>query len=273
MPEIQLPAIRLYYEERGEGDAILCIHGTSSSALIWGSAVDELARLGRIIVYDRRGCTRSQRPEPYRTTSVAEHADDAVALLEGLSAIPAIIIGRSYGGEVAIDLALRYPGYVRALVLLEAAVLRLSPDARQWIDDLHERVKAAATRGIDTVGETFIRGVLGAGAWERFPEQVRRMFADNGPAILAELEGGGLEIDPVALARVQQPTLLVAAADSPDAFRQATDAMAAAIPKARTVLVGGGHLVNPAEPAVLSFIQEVLAPAWKGPTIARRVSG
>lgn len=90
------------------------------------------------------------------------------------------------------------------------------------------------------------------------------MFADNGPAILAEFEGGGLEMDPVALARVQQPTLLVAAADSPDAFRQATDAMAAAIPKARTVLVGGGHLVNPAEPAVLSFIQEVLA---------RRVSG
>jgi hypothetical protein len=51
------------------------------------------------------------------------------------------------------------------------------------------------------------------------------------------------------------------ATDSPAAFRQVTEVMAAAIPNARTVLVGGGHLVNPAEPAVLSFIQEVLARA------------
>jgi pimeloyl-ACP methyl ester carboxylesterase len=72
MPDIPLPTIRLYDEERGEGAPILCIHGTSNSALMWEGAVEELARLGRVIAYDRRGCTRSQRPEPYPTTSVAD---------------------------------------------------------------------------------------------------------------------------------------------------------------------------------------------------------
>ena len=72
-----------------------------------------------MIVYDRRGCARSERPEPYERTSVREHADDAAALLDALAAIPAIVIGRSYGGTVASDLALRYPDRVRALVLLE----------------------------------------------------------------------------------------------------------------------------------------------------------
>jgi esterase len=35
---------------------------------MWGAAVPELARLGQVIVYDRRGCTRSQRPDPYDIT-------------------------------------------------------------------------------------------------------------------------------------------------------------------------------------------------------------
>ena len=72
--------------------------------MIWGQAVDELARLGRIIIYDRRSCTRSERPSPYETTTVAEHADDAAELLLSLAATPAVVIGRSYGREVALDL-------------------------------------------------------------------------------------------------------------------------------------------------------------------------
>jgi pimeloyl-ACP methyl ester carboxylesterase len=95
MPEVRLRDIQLYYEEHGHGKPVLCIHGTSSSALMWGDAVGKLARLGRVIVYDRRGCTRSERPQPYDRTSVAEHADDAGGLLDALGATPAIVIGRS----------------------------------------------------------------------------------------------------------------------------------------------------------------------------------
>jgi pimeloyl-ACP methyl ester carboxylesterase len=259
MPDIRLPAIRLYYEERGEGAPILCVHGTASSAMVWEGAVEALSRLGRAIAYDRRGCTRSERPEPYPTTSVAEHADDAAALLERLAATPAVVIGRSYGGEVALDLALRYPERVRALILLEGAPLRLAPEAERWEAALAQRVLAAAARGIDTVGEALLREVLGDGVWEQFPAQMKDLFTANGPAILAELRGGGLEADAAALAAIEQPTLLVTATDSPAPFRQATEALAAAMPDARTVLVGGGHLVDPAGPAVLGFIREVLA--------------
>jgi pimeloyl-ACP methyl ester carboxylesterase len=273
MPAIQLPAIRLYYEERGAGAPILGIHGTASSALMWEGAVAELARLGRAIVYDRRGCTRSQRPEPYHTTSVAEHADDAAALLEALSATPAIVIGRSYGGEVATDLARRYPDHVRALILLEGAPLRLTPEARRWESELSARVLAAAAGGIDTVGEVLLRDVLGDAAWERFPEQVQRMFTANGPAILAEFRGGGLEVDATALNAIDKPTLLVAAADSPEAFRLANEALAAALPHARTALVRGGHLVDPAGPAVLGFIREVLAARGAGAAEPGRAQG
>lgn len=259
MPEQRVNGVRLYYEEHGEGLPILCIHGTSSSAMIWGAAVQELATLGRVIVYDRRGCTRSERPDPYDRTTVSEHADDAAALLEALSAVPAIVIGRSYGGEVAVDIALRYSGHVRALVLLEAAILNLVPEASRLDRELHERVRAAAARGVDTVGETFIRAVLGDDAWEGFSEHIQRMFTDNGQAILAEFNGGPLDVDRASLSTIEQPALLLAASESPEPFRRVTDAMAQAIPNSRQVLVGGGHLVSPTEPAVMSFIEEVRA--------------
>jgi esterase len=51
--------IELYYEEHGEGDPILCIHGTSSSALVWEDDAKEISKRGRCIVYDRRGSFRS----------------------------------------------------------------------------------------------------------------------------------------------------------------------------------------------------------------------
>ena len=78
--------VRLHYEERGEGAPILCIHGAGSSALVWADAAEKLAGIGRVIAYDRRGCARSERPEPYERTSVTEHADDAAALLDALGA-------------------------------------------------------------------------------------------------------------------------------------------------------------------------------------------
>jgi pimeloyl-ACP methyl ester carboxylesterase len=253
--------VRLYYEEHGSGAPILCIHGTSGSASAWTEAVERLARLGRVIAYDRRGCGRSERPEPYERTSVAEHADDAAALLDALAATPAVVIGRSYGGTVATDLALRHPDRVRALVVLEGDAPReLAPAAAAWAYALADRLReVAAQDGVDAVAEALISEVAGEDAWMSFPEEVRQTFAQNGPAILAELQGEWwLQADAAALATIDQPALLVAATDSPPALRESTEALAAALPNARTALVAGGHLIDPADPAVLAFVEEVL---------------
>jgi esterase len=125
---------RLYYEDRGRWAAILCVHGAASSARVWEPAAVQLARLGRVISYDRRGYSRSRRPEPLFRTTVAEHADDAAALLDALGATPALVIGRSYGGQVAIELALRHSRHVRALVLLEGVPESLDPEGAAWAE-------------------------------------------------------------------------------------------------------------------------------------------
>jgi pimeloyl-ACP methyl ester carboxylesterase len=187
VPEAQVNGIRLYYEEHGSGAPILCIHGTSGSAVAWPEAVDKLARLGRVIVYDRRGSGRSGRPEPYERTSVAEHADDAAALLDSLAAAPAVVVGRRYGGTVATDLALRYPDRVRAFVSLEGDAPReLAPGVAEWVDGLVECLQEVeAQSGIDAVAEALIREVGGEDAWGSLPQELRRTMTQNGPAILS----------------------------------------------------------------------------------------
>jgi pimeloyl-ACP methyl ester carboxylesterase len=190
---------------------------------------------------------------------VAEQADDATALLGALDATPAIVIARSYGGSVAVDLALRYPSSVRALALLEGDALGLSDRALEWTRALAERLRAVASdRGIDAVYEALIDEVMGPGVWPQFPAEARAVLSANGPALLAEL--GYVDEphpDAAAFATIDVPVLVVAARESPVAQREMTDAMAAALPRAQLAVVDGGHLIDPASPAVLTFVEAV----------------
>ncbi|HSJ16830.1 MAG TPA: alpha/beta hydrolase [Solirubrobacterales bacterium] len=259
MPEAEANGIRLYYEEHGEGAPIACIHGGGSTALMWADAFDELAQLGRVIAYDRRGCTRSERPEPYET-SVAEQAGDAAALLDALDATPAVVIARSYGGAVAVEFAMRDPERVRALALLEGDALGLSAAGLEWTRGIRDRLREVAARdGVDRVYEALIDEVMGEGVWDAFPDDVRGVLTANGPALLAELDYVDEEMPgPDAFASIEVPVLLVAASDSPQPQREMTEAMAEALPSSRTAIVTGGHLIDPATPEVVAFVEEVL---------------
>src|SRR5512133_1043058 len=106
----------LYYEELGEGVPILMIHPAGSTASTWGAATEELARIGRVITYDRRGYARSGGG-PAR--SISTHTADASAILESLRAWPAIVVGTSAGAAIAVDLAVRRPDLVQAVIAHE----------------------------------------------------------------------------------------------------------------------------------------------------------
>jgi pimeloyl-ACP methyl ester carboxylesterase len=140
----------------------------------------------------------------------------------------------------------------------------MSPTGTRWAADLEQRVAAAAEVDMGTVAETFLRNVLGDATWEAFPEPAKQMFTFNGPAILAEFRGGRLDVGAEQLGTIAHPTLLVAGKDSPPAFAEVTELMAAAMPAARVEWIEGGHLINPAHPVVLGFVDEVLARCQAG---------
>ena len=270
MPHVHVNGVDLYYEVHGEGAPILGIHGTPSSALLWVDAAKELASLGRCIVYDRRGFSRSSRPDPFETLDLSEHVEDAAGLLVALSATPAIVVGRSTGGLVALALAHRFRRVVRAFVLLEPAVFTADPDASRWAAQLRARVLQAAADP-SAAAEVVLREALGDSTWEALPHGVHKMFANESPAVLAEMRGRGLDIsgDPFRLtddqlASIDLPTLLVSSRDSPSVLRRVNHRLAAALPRAEEALVAGGHFIDPAHPVVLDFVDRFLRSSSQG---------
>jgi esterase len=256
VPEVRVNGVSLYYEEEGDGAPMFGVHGGGSSAAMWADAVPRLAKHGRTIVHDRRGSFRSERPEPY-ATNVHEQADDAAALIDVLGAAPAIVIARSYGGAIAVDLALRYPARVRALALLEGDVPAVSETAAGEWAALEHRLVAAGDPALGA--DMLMRDVLGDARWEAVPAEVKEILLDNGPALLAEMRGGYPDVTEEQLATIEQPTLFVSATDSAFDYRETADVLAAALPSARVEWVEGGHAIDPAHPIVLAFVDEVLA--------------
>jgi 3-oxoadipate enol-lactonase len=111
-----LDGIELYYEVAGTGPRLLLISGTGGDLRAPPRVFDgPLAKAFEIAAYDQRGLGQSSVPPgPY---SMADYADDAADILRVLAWEDALVMGMSFGGMVAQELALRHPSAVRRLVL------------------------------------------------------------------------------------------------------------------------------------------------------------
>ncbi len=116
MPFATRNGIRLYWEEHGTGEPFLLVMGLSFTLDMWYRITPLLSRKYRLIVFDNRGVGRSDIPPgPY---SIGVMAEDAMAVLDAAEVRkPALLLGASMGGMIAQEMALRYPGRFRALVL------------------------------------------------------------------------------------------------------------------------------------------------------------
>ena len=113
MPDAEVNGVRLYYEVHGGGEPLALVHGSWSDATGWQLVVPGLAESFRVLGYDRRGHSRSERPDT--PGCVDEDGDDLAALLEALELAPAHVVTSSYGGNVALRLATRRPEVFRSL--------------------------------------------------------------------------------------------------------------------------------------------------------------
>jgi pimeloyl-ACP methyl ester carboxylesterase len=116
--------VALAYEEEGEGPATVLVHGMGAPRL----RVPGLG--GRVVTYDRRGYGESGTPEQYVRATVAEHAEDLAALLRGIDAAPALLVGEDFGALVALDVAVRHPASCCGAVLVDPPSTGSSPRRR-----------------------------------------------------------------------------------------------------------------------------------------------
>jgi pimeloyl-ACP methyl ester carboxylesterase len=124
---LSVRGIGLHAEQRGEGPALLLIHGGGEDSSMLAGQADDLAAAGyRVITYDRRGTGKSGRHD-WPGNGADQHADDAAALLTSLGVGPAVIVGVSSGGVIAMTVAARHPDVVSRVVAWEPPALGVVP--------------------------------------------------------------------------------------------------------------------------------------------------
>jgi len=115
---LEVDGVRLHYVERGSGEPLVLLHGNGSMIQDFESSglVDLAAKNYRVIIIDRPGFGHSSRPRNVIWTPDAQ-AQLIRRALDRLGVSHAIVLGHSWGASIAVALALKFPAFVRGLVL------------------------------------------------------------------------------------------------------------------------------------------------------------
>jgi pimeloyl-ACP methyl ester carboxylesterase len=234
MPEVEGAGVALHYVERGEGPALLIVHGMASDAATWSSTLDELAAAGvRAIAYDRRGYGSSGAPRPYTATTVQEQSEDAAAVLAALDAAPAVLVGDGFGALVALELLVRRPRLATGAVLADPPLFAFVPAATAALAEQRALLEQALRDGgPGRAIDAWLGSDADAGRRERARAAPLGFFADYAGQASWSPSRRELRAIDVPVAVVTGPT------SEPHALA-AADAVAALLPDVRRSIDGG----------------------------------
>ena len=161
--------VNLAVEVRGEGPAILLVHGYPLDRTLWQHQLGALTGFRRIAP-DLRGLGLSDAPD--LGYSMATYADDLAALLDVLHADQVVICGLSMGGYVALEFARRYRSRLRGLVLMDTRADVDTPEQRKARESA---MQVARERGAAAIAEHMLPNLFAPGAKETDPQAVERV--------------------------------------------------------------------------------------------------
>jgi pimeloyl-ACP methyl ester carboxylesterase len=218
MPKVTVNGTELYHEVRGTGPPVLLIMGATGDGGHFDALADVLADEFMVISYDRRGNGRSPVPADWQTTSPEEQADDAAALLDALGTGPVAVFGTSAGGNFALCLMVRHPGWVRGAILHDPGLYALVDD----FDAVRAPVRALVQEAMGAGGpaaavERFWCYVAGDDdGWNRLAPALRDRLCATA-STLFDIEFGTYELylpDQETLSSVTTPVRLLVSEDS-----------------------------------------------------------
>ena len=253
--------VTLEVEVRGDGPAVLFVHGYPLDRSIW---THQMAALDGWcgIAPDLRGMGRSDSPD--LGYSMETYAADLAALLDLMGVEDVVLVGHSMGGYIAFEFVRRWRERVRGLVLVDTRAEADTPDGKKGRD------AAAATareHGAEAIAEAMLPKVLGATTLAGAPatvEQVRSLMAATPVAGIVGALGAMRDrpdSTPTLPGLAGIPTLVIVGDEDEVIPPTQARTMADAIPGASLVVIrSAGHLPTLERPvetsdALLAFLQ------------------
>jgi YbgC/YbaW family acyl-CoA thioester hydrolase len=250
LDRVSVNGVSLAVEVRGTGPALVFIHGFPLDLSIWRHQLDGLTGYRRIGL-DLRGMGRSDAPD--LGYSMATYADDLAALLASMGEERVVLIGHSMGGYVAFEFVRRYRDRVRALVLVDTRAEADSVDGRRARDALILKVRE---QGATAAAEAMLPRFFTAAVAPHVIESVRAVILHTPvPGIIGALGAMRERSDstPLLPTLAGVPSLVVVGADDVITPPSIARVMAAALPAAQLVEIGGaGHVPSVEQPEATS---------------------
>lgn len=227
---------------------VLMLHSGGFSSRQWRKLVAELSPEYQVLAPDLLGY--GEQPawpagEPFHFRQDLEFVESLVAPLGE----PVHVVGHSYGGFLALKLALARPESVRSLALYEPVAFGILDEAED-AESLAElrKVRDRWEPGADGVDEDWLASFVdwwnGAGAWAALAPKTREAFRAAGWKLFREVVTLAADrTDGASWSRITVPTLLLGGARSPHPERRVIEKLAAAIPGATLhILPDAGHM-------------------------------
>jgi pimeloyl-ACP methyl ester carboxylesterase len=252
MPLFDSDGVKIHYLDQGHGAPVLMIHGFGSSAeehWVRPGMVERLARRWRVVAYDARGHGHSDKPHDPAKYGLANMRADAVRLLDHLKIARARMMGYSMGGRITLEVLMRDPQRLSALVLGgygEGGQIA-TPGQRH-------RIAAALLAEDPAVIEDVLARRFRRGA-ERSGKDLRALAACIGAEETTDAESA---LDYDVLRRGASPVLI--ATGDKDTIAGDPRPLAGWFRDARVVLLeGGDHVTVPADPRFHQAVEDFLA--------------
>lgn len=251
---LEAGGVNMALDVQGDGEAVLFIHGFPLDRTVWRHLMAPLTGRRRIAP-DLRGLGLSDAADG--TYSMAQYADDLVAVLDALDAERAVICGLSMGGYVAFELIRRYPDRVAALILINSRAEADGPAARDGRDEM---IRLVEDEGTAALADLLMPKLLAPESLSAMPEVADRVHTmiSNAPAggVIGALRAMKDRADSTALLdSISVPTLVVAGREDQLIPVDQARSMAKRIPNAQfTLIAGAGHLVPMEQPVPTSRV-------------------
>lgn len=242
--------VELYYELSGSGEPLVLVHGSWGDHHNWDPVVPALAESFRVLAYDRRGHSASERPAGQG--SVFDDADDLAGLIDELGLAPAHVAGNSFGAITALRAATRRPDVFRTLTVHEPPLFPLlsGTELEPALAEAQRRIDAVVALLEDSEDEAgarlFVETIaFEPGAWDgQLSPQMRETFIANAPTWLDEMhDPDALQMDLEALERFDRPALLTSGTESAPFFGPVVDIVAERLPQSERVTIEGADHV------------------------------
>ena len=244
MTKAAINGIELDYQEYGEGDAVVFLHGAGGNLLSWWQQIPAFSESYRCVTFSHRGFGHSY--DVPDGPGMAAFVDDLAALLDRLEIESAHLVAQSMGGRTALGFAVEYPDRVRSLILADTTGGMGEPDVENALNEWRES---------QPVRDLAFRAVSG-GFRTQTPDlanlylQISRTNPPR-PNLAGVLSGGPRGAE---LAKLKAPVLFVVGEEDDITPPHVIEAAAAHIPGAELLRVPGcGHSVYFENPAVFNF--------------------